>query len=113
MVRRAGASYERMLAEVRAFHAAHPEVWELFERFALEAARSRSHFGVGAVWERMRWETAVNPRYADHGEYKLNNNFRAFYARRFMRLHPEHEGFFRTRVQKGHEAGSTGVQGGD
>jgi hypothetical protein len=89
-----------MRAAVNDFHRLHPEVWTLFERFALEAASTgRRRFGVAAVWERLRWETAVNPDYASHGEWKLNNNYRAFYARRFMRAHPEHAGFFATRRQ--------------
>lgn len=91
---------EQLRDEVTRFHRAHPEVWKLFERFTFEAIqRGRNHFGVGAVWERLRWETMVNPEYDLDGAFRLNNNYRAFYARRFMRLYPQHEGFFRTRVQ--------------
>lgn len=31
------------------------------------------------------------------GEVKLNNNYRAYYARLFHVAHPEREGFFRNR----------------
>ena len=31
--------------------------------------------------------------------FKLNNNYRAFYARAFHKKFPQHEGFFRTRKQ--------------
>lgn len=93
-----------------AFHRQHPEVWKLFERFAFEAiaVEHRDKWGVGAVWERMRWETRVN-RTAYPQTFKLNNNYRAFYARAFARKHPEHAEFFRTREQKSQDEPATGL----
>ena len=35
----------------------------------------------------------------NNGEFKLNNNYRAFYARAFMKKYPEYAGFFRLREQ--------------
>ena len=91
--------HEQLRREVSLFHAEHPEVWEMFERFTMQLiAAGRDHFGAKAVWERMRWETAVNPAYGE--DYKLNNNYHAFYARRFARVHPKHADFFRFRKQK-------------
>lgn len=83
------------------FHAKHPEVWELFCKFTFDRIqRGFEHYGVGAIWERIRWETDIGgDRDKDDPPLKLNNNFRAFYARRFMKIHPDHEGFFRKRVQ--------------
>lgn len=80
------------------FHAAHPEVYALFERFALEGiAVGMELLGAGAVWERMRWETAVGTRAPDGTKYRLNNNYRAYYAREFMARHPEYPEVFATR----------------
>jgi hypothetical protein len=95
--------YEQLKKEVEAFNETHPEVWEMFERFAFEATRFRAHFGVGAVWERMRWETGVNPGAFAGGDFKLNNNYRAFYARAFEKKYPRHAGFFRKRKQTSRE----------
>lgn len=92
--------YQQMYEDCLTFHRTHPEVWDLFARFALELLRSgRKRIGAGAIWERIRWETMVNPDYADRKEFKLNNNFRAFYARRFERMYPGYEGCFEKRRQ--------------
>jgi hypothetical protein len=83
-------------AEFWAFHEINPQVYLLFSRFAFEAAlANRGSFGVGAIFERMRWFTAVETRGAD---YKLNNNYRAYYGRLWMRNNPDFEGFFSTRT---------------
>lgn len=93
-------SYEAMLEAVRAFHKAHPEVWTLFERFALDrAARGFAHYSADAVMHRVRWETSGGDKTRGEDGFKINDHHVAFYARRFMRLHPELPGFFRTRRQ--------------
>jgi hypothetical protein len=89
------------------FHQQNPKVYELFDRFALEAAKSnRSRFGVAAIFERMRWYTSVETK----GEaYKLNDNYTAYYGRLWMRNNPEHEGLFSTRTLKARKMGVTDV----
>lgn len=71
-------------------------VWALFERFSLEMWRAgRSHYGAKGVMERVRWETV-----AGGGDpFKISNDHVAFYARRFMRDHPEVGSFFRLKEQ--------------
>jgi hypothetical protein len=83
-------------AEFQEFNAAHPEVYAMFERFALEALRFRRVIGAKAVWERMRWETSVGSEQAE--DFRLNNNFTAYYSRLFMERHPEHVEAFETRA---------------
>jgi hypothetical protein len=87
-------SEARFLAHVEA----NPQVYELLRRFALEARRSgRRRMGIAALFERVRWFTAIET----HGDdFKLNNNWRAFYARLLMQNEPELAGFFETRVQR-------------
>jgi hypothetical protein len=81
------------------FHRDNPSVYDMFQRFALQARRSgRAHFGVAAVWERLRWETQIA---TVNDEFKLNNNHRAYYARMYMRDFPDAAGFFRTRAVRG------------
>ena len=80
------------------FHKAHPEVWQMFVRFTFDRiSRGFKNYSVNAIFERIRWETDTVRN--DDSQFKLNNNYRAFYARAFMKKYPEHEGFFRLREQ--------------
>ena len=99
-VRRGDSVTDRLRQQAIAFHRENPLVWRLFERFALEAARSGHTVGAKAIWERLRWETRVNPDYRRKGDFKLNNSHTAYYARAFLRRYPEHAGLFETRERK-------------
>jgi hypothetical protein len=83
------------------FHLQNPQIYELFHQFATQSAarKGRKHFGVAAVFERIRWSVMVETE--GGGEFKLNNNYRAYYARLWMRDNPQYQGFFRTREVKG------------
>ena len=85
---------EQMRLACQRFHAAHPEVWELFVKFSRQKIREGfEHYGAKAVMERVRWETeAARP---GGGEYRINNNHCRFYAERFNKIW--REGFFRSR----------------
>lgn len=75
------------------FHSANPDVYRLFTRFALEArARGNKHYSADAILHRVRWEADMFG-----GGVKINNIFTPYYARLFMKHHPDMEGFFRTR----------------
>src|SRR5210317_844892 len=84
-------------AEAAVFSSKNPKVNELFVRFTTEIInRGFKNYSVSAVFERIRWETDQ----ADvdgKSTFKLNNNYRAWYARRIMETYPEYDGFFRTR----------------
>jgi hypothetical protein len=77
------------------FHRNNPQMFALFERFSLAAIKAgREHFGAQTVIERIRWYTDVE----SHGDqFKINNDYAAFYSRLFEELHPVHKGFFRKR----------------
>jgi len=80
------------------YDAENPKVWELFERFSLEVlAAGHRHFGAGAVFERIRWYVSVETK---GDTWKLNNNYRSFYARKFLQTHSASAppGFFRLRA---------------
>ena len=88
--------YDELRAEVKKFSAAHPEVWRLFSKFTFDRiGLGFKNYSANAIFERIRWETDQ----AQGTEFKLNNNYRPFYARAFMTQYPEHDGFFRTRKQ--------------
>ena len=77
-----------------AFHEKNPQVWLLFKRFALESASVTDHYSSNAIFERIRWHIEIE---TTGKEVRLNNNFRAYYARLFHAAYPQHSGFFRNR----------------
>ena len=80
-----------------AFNKTHPKVWDLFVTFTQELyVRGFRNYSANAVFERIRWETD-QADVSGKSEFKLNNNYRAYYARWYMEYFPEHDGFFRTR----------------
>lgn len=86
-------------AAFETFHAAHPEVWRLFERFALEALRSDGSRRIGArmVWERIRWESRVAVDLPGD-KPKLNDHHVPYYARLFLQTHSHLGPVFETRA---------------
>lgn len=98
--------YDEMREQCEAFHKQHPEVWELLQRFSAEMkSRGFQHYSINGIFERIRWEKDIGGN--GETQFKLNNNYRAFYARRFMRMYPEYEGFFRIREQVSNDVGAT------
>jgi hypothetical protein len=87
---------EERRAKAQQFHWDHPEVWDLFVKFTLEKINAGfSHYSVRGIWHRIRWETPAG----DDGvvRFKLGDHHAKFYGRRFMKMYPQHEGFFRKR----------------
>ena len=77
------------------FHLQNPMVWELFKKYVLIIIkRDFKHYGASAVFERIRWHVQIE---TTGQEFKLNNNFCAYYARMFEEEYPGHGGFFRSR----------------
>jgi len=92
---------------VQQFHRQHPQVWDLFCEFTFDRIRRNfTHYSAKAVMERIRWETDQS----GDSDWKINNNFASFYGRRFMRLYPEHDGFFRTRHQVSADSPARGLR---
>ena len=82
-----------------AWHLENPHVYRLFKRFTFQALMKRRHKHLGAwlVVNRIRWETSIETTGED---FKISNDFIAYYARLFMAQHPEHKGLFRTKPLK-------------
>ena len=92
--------HDEMRRQVREFHKKHPEVWDLFVTFTFDRIeRGFKHYSVNGIFERIRWDVG-NVGGDGITEFKLGNNHRPFYARRFMKKYPKYDGFFRTRIQK-------------
>lgn len=97
--------YEELRAAYEKFDEENPNFYVLFKKFTFELiARGFKHYSAQhGVFARIRWETD----FADaegRPTFKVNNNFSAFYARRFMKDFPEHSGFYRLRHQTSIEA---------
>ena len=91
-----------MGARFAAIDAANPKMWALFERFTFSMIRRGfDHYSARAVLHRVRWETATP--LDDGSQFKVNNNWSPFYARKFHRVHPKYDGFFHMRASRADE----------
>lgn len=82
-----------------AFDREHPEVYAELRRLAIEAARAgRSRLGIAQLVEVARWNLETGAR--DAAGYKLNNDYRAVWARRLMAEHQELAGVFELRDRR-------------
>lgn len=89
---------DEMRDECLRFHKQHPRVWDLFVKFTLgRIDRGFKNYSARGIFQRIRWET--EEAQTSEIEFKLNDHHSPFYARRFMRMYPQHDGFFRTRKQ--------------
>jgi hypothetical protein len=75
-----------------AYHKENPQVYKLVKKFANEAKKSgRNKFGIGMIWERMRWYFNVE---TNGDTFKLSNDHRSCYARLLMLEDPFFEKMF-------------------
>ena len=78
------------------FHNANPDVYAELKRIALDLIdRGYTKFGIATVYEVARWRSML--RLGPSAKFKLNNNFRAYYARMLMDREPRLAGVFDTR----------------
>jgi len=73
---------------------------EATERALLLKRRGFKHYGIGAIWESMRFDYSVRVG-PDEEDYKLNNNHRSHLAREIVKRTPELRGFFEMRTLTG------------
>ena len=65
------------------FDQENPHIYNLFTRFAFEAiAAGHKTLSASLIVERIRWEVDVVTQSDD--PFKINNNHRAFYSRKFI-----------------------------
>lgn len=77
------------------WHKENPHVYELFERFSNEAiGKGHTRLSAWLIINRIRWETMVE---TSGDDFKISNDYIAYYARLFMAYNPQHEGFFHTK----------------
>lgn len=85
----------RIWRQFRAFDKENPHIWKEFQRYALEAVE-RGHLRIGSdfICGLIRWESVFE--YSNE-VYKLNNNFPAYYSRKFLKHYPQHRKLFELR----------------
>lgn len=82
-----------------AFHDKSPEVYSTLVALARQwvARTGRRRLGIATLFERTRWELAVSTSDPD---FKLNNSYRAYYARLIMVRESDLAELFETRKSK-------------
>lgn len=88
-----------MAVRFEGFHRENPHIYQAIVRIALDLKdRGFPKCGMKMIFERLRWLYAIQTRGED---FKLNNNYTAYYARVVMAAEPRLQGFFETRVREG------------
>ena len=78
------------------FHAANPHVYDRLVHLTRDLMRrGRRKIGIGMLFEVLRWHHLSTVGDADG--FKLNNNYRSYYARLIMSIEPDLDGIFEIR----------------
>jgi len=79
------------------FDRENPQVYAMICKLADQAiAAGHKKFAIATIYEVMRWETTVT---TNSSPFRLSNNHRAFYARKWMQEHPQYPDFFTIKEQ--------------
>lgn len=79
------------------YHFSNPEIYIAFKKYTFQAIeKGFKNFSSEFIFNIIRWETGIS----GNDEYKINNNYKAFYSRLFMNEYTELKGFFRIRKSK-------------
>lgn len=88
-------SFEQRKKDWWEWHKANPLVWQYFERFSLEAvSKGRKKISHWLIINRIRWEVNIMTTGED---FKISNDYIAFYARLWKAMHPQHKDLFTTK----------------
>lgn len=90
---------DRIAVQFAQFHTAHPWVYARLKELALALKASGvQQYGISGLYETLRYETSIRAK--DSEGFKLNNNYRALYARELARDEPALKDFFKFRLRK-------------
>jgi hypothetical protein len=85
------------------FHADSPQVYDTLCTLARQwvTVTGRRRLGIATLYERARWELAISTSDPD---FKLNNSYRAYYARLIMVQETDLRGLFEIRKSEADES---------
>lgn len=87
------------------FHNRNPAIYEAFDHFTREAkASGKEKFSHWLIANRIRWLTEIETQ---GSAFKVSNDFIALYARMFVALNPDFDGFFEFKKMKAVRKGSS------
>lgn len=79
------------------YHIENPHIYRMFKQFTFKTIkRGFKHYGAKGIFEIIRWHSSVR----GNDEWKINNNYTPFYARKFEENHPRYKNFFYKRKSK-------------
>lgn len=78
------------------FDRENPEIFKEFERRTMQLINRGKKMGAGGILEAMEIHAALTNPNSD-AVCKINRAYAPGYARKFLELHPEYKGCFRTR----------------
>lgn len=85
------------LRKFRVFHENNPHVFMKLRALALDLKqRGLEKYSIKGLYEVVRWQYAFE--YGKDEQYRLNNNYTAYYARLLMEAEPDLKGFFSLRT---------------
>lgn len=83
--------------QFKEFHEENPEVFVALEEMAQTLiSRGRKKFGIGLLIEVLRWNYYMKTN-DPNSDFKINNNYRPFYARLLIESHPDWADVFELR----------------
>jgi hypothetical protein len=92
-------SFAERRKEFAQWHKDNPLIWEYFEQFSIEAVTSgKKRISHWLIINRIRWEVFIVTTGKD---FKISNDFIAFYARLWQKVHPQHKDLFNTKRMLG------------
>lgn len=85
-------------ARAAEFHQRQPRIYLLLVFYAREARRAgKTRIGIELLWNRMRWDWSIQTGEPD---FKVNQNYKAWYARRIMRREADLADLFEIRRRR-------------
>jgi len=87
--------FHKRQANFDQWHADNPMIWKYFEQFSLQAlAHGKRRISHWLIINRIRWEVYIVTTGRD---FKISNDYIAFYARLWIKTHPQHADLFKTK----------------
>lgn len=84
---------ERFKAQADEWVRKNPDAWAYIRNEAVRRVDQGKRFGIGELCEQVRWHMSAN----GDKDFKLNNNYRAAFARRLIDEYPPCREYLKTR----------------